>query len=273
MSTVATQTNNALMRLSKRAESQDKSKLVQTFVNVGPLLTLLSRLDHQIIYGRRGTGKTHAITYLAEKRREAGDCVVYVDLRTVGSTGGIFGDTQIPVSERATRLLADTLLVFHDGLTDFFATNAEALNLAECAPILNAFATAASEIGVCGTIEQQRTNKSSDEGGASSKTSIGLGRKDSGLLFEEKDFEKKSEEKQDKLTEKGELRHRVHFGAIVKSLEKLARMLGKKRIWLLLDEWSSIPQELQPFLADLLRRCVFPVSNCTVQIAAHNCPV
>jgi hypothetical protein len=120
MSTAATQTNNALMRLSKRAESQDKSKLVQTFVDVGTLFTLLSRLDHQIIYGRRGTGKTHAITYLAEKRRETGDCVVYLDLRTVGSTGGIFGDTLIPLSERATRLLADTLPAFHGGMMDCY---------------------------------------------------------------------------------------------------------------------------------------------------------
>lgn len=256
------------MRLSKRAESQDKSKLVQTFVDVGPLLALLSRVDHQIIYGRRGTGKTHAITYLAEKRRDAGDCVIYLDLRTVGSTGGIFGDTQIPLSERATRLLADTLLVFHDGLTDFFALHSESLNFAECAPILDGFAAAAAEIGVCGTVEQQHTNKSSDEGGTSSKTSIGIGRKNSGLLFEDKDFEKSSEEKQEKLIEKGDFRHRVHFGTIVKALEKLTRILGKRRVWLLLDEWSSIPQELQPFLADLLRRCVFPVSNCTVQIAA-----
>ena len=134
------------MRLSKRAESQDKSKLVQTFVDVGPLLTILSRLDHQIIYGRRGTGKTHAITYLAESVGKLATVSFIWTLEQLVQLVEIFGDTQIPVSERATRLLADVLLVFHEGLTDFFATNAEALNLAECAPILNAFATAASEI-------------------------------------------------------------------------------------------------------------------------------
>jgi Cdc6-like AAA superfamily ATPase len=68
--------NKALMRLSKRAESQDRLTLVETFVDVGPLSTLLSRNDHQVIYGRRGIGKTHALSYLAEKRNEAGDCVV-----------------------------------------------------------------------------------------------------------------------------------------------------------------------------------------------------
>jgi Cdc6-like AAA superfamily ATPase len=61
-----TKINNALMRLSKRAETQDKKRLVDTFVDNGPLFTLLSREDHQVIYGRRGTGKTHALSYLAE---------------------------------------------------------------------------------------------------------------------------------------------------------------------------------------------------------------
>jgi hypothetical protein len=36
----------------------------------------------------------------------------------------------------------------------------------------------------------------------------------------------------------------------------------------LLDEWSSIPIELQPYLADLLRRAVFPIGDITVKIAA-----
>jgi hypothetical protein len=35
-----------------------------------------------------------------------------------------------------------------------------------------------------------------------------------------------------------------------------------------LDEWSSIPLDLQPLLADLLRRSILPVTNITVKIAA-----
>lgn len=58
--------NNSFMRLPKRAEMSDRAKLVATFVDVGPLFTLLSSRDHQLIYGRRGTGKTHAMSYLAE---------------------------------------------------------------------------------------------------------------------------------------------------------------------------------------------------------------
>ena len=36
----------------------------------------------------------------------------------------------------------------------------------------------------------------------------------------------------------------------------------------MLDEWSTIPLDLQPFLADLLRRCFFSINNITVKIAA-----
>jgi Cdc6-like AAA superfamily ATPase len=50
--------NDALLRLTKRAETNDRSKLLETFVNIGPLFTLLSNSDHQVLYGRRGTGKT-----------------------------------------------------------------------------------------------------------------------------------------------------------------------------------------------------------------------
>jgi hypothetical protein len=38
--------------------------LVDTFIDVGPLLTLLRSDDLQIVGGRRGTGETHALTYL-----------------------------------------------------------------------------------------------------------------------------------------------------------------------------------------------------------------
>jgi hypothetical protein len=44
--------------------------------------------------------------------------------------------------------------------------------------------------------------------------------------------------------------------------------LDQKRIWLLLDEWSAVPADLQPYLADLLRRSVFPIPAISVKIAA-----
>ncbi|MBP2328059.1 hypothetical protein JOF56_008444 [Kibdelosporangium banguiense] len=58
------------------------------------------------------------------------------------------------------------------------------------------------------------------------------------------------------------------FGPLNRALRRIVRALGQTRLWLLLDEWSSIPLELQPLLADLLRRCVLPTMGVTVKIAA-----
>jgi len=108
--------NSIFLRLSKRAETYDKEHLVKTFVNIGPLFTILSNRDHEILYGRRGTGKTHALAYLADSIKKKGEAVINIDLRTIGSNGGIFSDSTIPITERATRLLIDTIAFIHDGI-------------------------------------------------------------------------------------------------------------------------------------------------------------
>ncbi|MCS2922105.1 DUF3486 family protein [Bacteroides fragilis] len=36
----------------------------------------------------------------------------------------------------------------------------------------------------------------------------------------------------------------------------------------MLDEWAEIPIDLQPFLGDLLRRCLFPIYGITIKIGA-----
>lgn len=54
----------------------------------------------------------------------------------------------------------------------------------------------------------------------------------------------------------------------MRALRELASALRSKRVWLLLDEWSSVPQDLQPYLAEFLVRCVLPLQRFTVKIAA-----
>ena len=143
--------NTAFMKLAKRAESKDRAKLVETFVDAEPLLTLLSTTDHQIIYGRRGTGKTHALLYLHETVRGLGDISVYIDMRTVGSTGGIYADVNIPLAERATRLLADTLAGIHDSVMEL-AVESNNVDLAALSPILDQLADGIAEVVVVGNV-------------------------------------------------------------------------------------------------------------------------
>lgn len=79
--------NSAIFKIAKRAEKHEKEHLLKTFVNVGPLLILLTNVDHQILYGRRGTGKTHAINYLKAEIEKKGNLSVYVNMPNLGSNG------------------------------------------------------------------------------------------------------------------------------------------------------------------------------------------
>jgi hypothetical protein len=65
-------------------------------------------------------------------------------------------------------------------------------------------------------------------------------------------------------------RESIHltFGSIAGALADMVSILGGKRVWFLIDEWSEIPVDLQPYLADLFRRVVIPVKEITIKIAA-----
>ena len=149
--------NYAFMRLGRRAEGAEPAMLVDTFVDAGPLFTLLSSADHQILYGRRGTGKTHALQYLAQTAKTAGDVTVYIDVRTIGSNWSIYNAPNLPVVERGTRLLADVLAFVHDELVNAVLSRAEQpdFDYSLAMRLLDDLAEAITTVRVEGEIEQE----------------------------------------------------------------------------------------------------------------------
>src|SRR5918997_5402080 len=101
--------NLALMGIPRRAESTDRSTLAMRFVAAGSFSAMLHSADHQILFGRRGTGKTHALLYLSDLIEHTGDVPVYLDLRTIGSAEGTYTDSDLSLTVRGTHLLVDTL--------------------------------------------------------------------------------------------------------------------------------------------------------------------
>lgn len=102
------------MRIPRRAESTDRCTLAMTFVAAGSFSAMLHSTDHQILYGRRGTGKTHALLYLSDLIERTGDVAMYLDLRTIGSAEGMYADSDLSPTVRGTHLLVDTLEAIHD---------------------------------------------------------------------------------------------------------------------------------------------------------------
>ncbi|MDT0353118.1 hypothetical protein RM445_26755 [Pseudonocardia sp. DSM 45834] len=225
-------------------------------MNAGSFSAMLHSTDHQILYGRRGTGKTHALQHLSDLVERTGDVSIYVDLRTIGSTGGTYAIGDMSASIRGTQLLVDVLETIHDELFAFALEQADDLLQS-----LDALAEAATTVEVVGEVERETTVGDTRQ----SKFGLELSGGPSAKLTSE---DNTSTSAQSRLRRTGIEQLHIVFGPLNRALRAISRALGTRRLWLLLDEWSSIPLDLQPLLADLLRRSVLPVSKITVKIAA-----
>lgn len=267
MAEINAKLNNALLRLSRRAEAADRATLVGTFVDTGTLGALLASRDHQVIFGRRGTGKTHALLFLGEATTQRGDIAVYVDLRTIGSTGGLYADSSVPLAERGTRLLADTLAAVHDNLLNATLAGKD-LDLSQLGPALDALAEAATEVVVTGPVEEEKTVEDSSSGEKSATIAVSVDAATPKASLTLGDKTAIGHVGRSRVAVSGQRRHRVHFGAVGAALSRVCSALGGRRLWVLLDEWSVVPVDLQPYLADLIRRAILSTPGVSVKVAA-----
>ena len=143
--------SKALIAIRSRAERLDGDQIVNSFSSVGPLADLISSHDHQVIYGRRGTGKTHALRYLYASINQEGDIGVFVDMLKLGSDTSIYNDQSLTIPERATRLLIDTLAHIQDGFLDY-ATSGVAIDFERLGKLLDAFNKSTSQVRVSGEV-------------------------------------------------------------------------------------------------------------------------
>jgi hypothetical protein len=238
--------HKALISFNKRAERSSADLLVATFVDSEPLLNLLSTSNNQVIYGRRGTGKTHALKFLSQRVSQQGDIAIYIDLRSVGSNGSIYGDATRSMAERASVLVIDVLTAIYDELYQVALVKIdEVLSPQEITVRLDDLANSISEIKVSGTIESEdrkgvsatsrsETNVKGAIKVTGAEVSGGIGSSES--LFNQADHSTKRTGR--------EVVH-LNFGGVMSSLSGLLGILGAHRIWLLIDEWSEIPVDLQ----------------------------
>ncbi len=220
------------------------------------------------MFGRRGTGKTHFLAVLHNEISSRGVISIPIDMRLIGSTGGIFADQNIALSERATRLLSDTLCQIHESILEYIFEN-ETDNASEIALLLNEFIEQATFLNIEGTTE----NEVSFSNQSTNDNAIKINLTHTGLSTDFTNSNKISSNDSEKNKNSGRKVLRVHFGTITRLLNKIVSKLPNKELWILIDEWSETPIDLQPYLAELLRRILYPISGITVKIAAiaHRC--
>jgi hypothetical protein len=260
--------NTALLKLAKRAETYERRHLIDSFVDIGSLFTLLSNPDNQILFGRRGTGKTHVLAYLSNELARKGSIAVQLDMRTIGSTGGIYSDNRLSISERATRLLVDTLCAIHDRVLSEIVENAEEYDLSKLGPLLDKFVEASTRVVVEGPVHVEESTGTSQCVTDQAKAGVSVKSSSFGLSMEASDEQVSYISEEKRASREGKERLRVHFSSVGRELEKVINALPNSQLWIILDEWSEIPLDLQPYLADLLRRTVLPIKGVSVKIAA-----
>ncbi len=232
--------------VDKRAERSSSEVLSATFVDSAPLYDMLATRNNQVVYGRRGTGKTHALRYLQRDVAERGEISIYSDLRNIGSNGSIYGDPSRTIAERAGVLIRDVLQVLLDEFYQLAVSALDhALDMSQITTRLDDFARAISEVRVAGTIEREET----DSEGA--KRSVDVGVKATAapkfeLSLNAKGTLEATSASALRTKEVGTEVLHINFGRVGAALSGLIQVLGGARVWLLLDEWSEVPIELQP---------------------------
>lgn len=260
--------HKALLSVNKRAERAANEILVSNFVDSEPLFDLLSTPNNQVIYGRRGTGKTHALKFLGDSVNNKGDHAVYLDLRSIGSNTSIYGDGTRSLADRSSTLIVDLLNALYYELYGLAVNVIDgASDPRQVAVRLEDLGTAISSVRITGPVEQEKEAGATRSSDGRTSAKISASRDPSGELSISRST--RSENRSSlRTTRSGVETIYLDFSNIGAALSGLCEVLGSPRIWLLIDEWSEIPIDLQPYLADLLRRTILPINSITVKIAS-----
>ena len=254
----------AVSKISERSEKQTEvDKIQASFVDTG-IIGQLDNRNSQILFGRRGTGKTHALKYLEETlKQQAKSCVVYIDCRTLGSTAQ-FSDESIALPRRCLMLFKDmldpVLSELYTWIISNFTEKDGAYQYLEYISQLEQVSNGLSASPRKDSIEMERQSEFKNDSGATLSVSrspsldLKISRISSGTTKTKETYQITYQEK-------------IHFPDLHVQLSSLLDETTSELI-VLIDEWASIPIDLQPYLAEFLRKGLLPVSRCTLKIAS-----
>ncbi|MFC1864953.1 hypothetical protein ACFLYG_03920 [Chloroflexota bacterium] len=252
----------AVANLLLRAEGKGDQKILETFVDSG-IIAQLDNRNNQITFGRRGTGKTHVLRFLSGQLDAIPtNIVAFIDARTIGSTLQ-FSDPNIKLPKRCISLFRDIINTIYNTLLEAIVSGEyersdEALTiLYELDAHVNSPIPSFTEAVVEGRDKETNSN------GFSAGVSYNLPFQ---ATFDLRGRTNDTIETERKQAYRVDLEDKIIFPAISSSLHRLLSMLDL-HLYILLDEWASIPPDIQPYLAEFIKRCILPVYEITIKIA------
>jgi hypothetical protein len=170
---------------------------------------------------------------------------------------------------RATSLLVDLIEELHNQIRELVEntiTFDEVLD--SLIPSLDGIGLAATQVRVVGNTESSVTINAGAENSSGSDISVSLHGSVPSVSASASKRRTRSRQLTESRKQTGYEILTVQFGVLGRALSSLLQAMAGRQLWLLLDEWSSVPSDLQPYLADLLRRSFFPVAGICVKIGA-----
>lgn len=255
---------NAITAIRLRSEREPSSELLEaTFVDPG-ISARLANTNNQILYGRRGTGKTHVLKVLERSahKPDRGYIALYVDFGKLGS-GGMHERRQEPTHLRALALFKDLLAEVNNQLLDF-ATDPAVIPPGLVFERINQFSDAFTR-HVLATrniaSEVSETSRKADSASSGATVSAAPSAK----------FGSTREATNERTTSEaasGTEQPHIAFQELSNGLTAVLDAAGIRRFTLLIDEWVHIPYEVQPLVAEYIKRCFFGEPRVVVKIGA-----
>ncbi|KAB2933233.1 MAG: AAA family ATPase [Leptonema illini] len=253
----------AISKISDRSErSTDIQALVATFVDVG-MVPQINNTRNQIIYGRRGSGKTHVLQVLANALSAEADTIsVYIDCRTLGSSEQ-FTDPKVEIPLRCLSLFKDLVHSLYNPLLEYIVDrgSAPALDyLDEVVASVNRTEHKVQSMAVkeSETISAEQKQGSQIEAKISSRPSVSGGFSSS---IGETTQSTRSAEASHEVAEK------IFFPDVHQKFKQFTDKLPC-HMYVLIDEWASLPYDIQPYLAEFIKRAFFANPRITIKIAS-----
>lgn len=250
----------AVSSISQRAERQrDMNKLVSSYVEVGILPQLMNN-NNQILFGRRGTGKTHILKYFENQIKNDKNTIIYIDCRVLGSSPQ-FSDTQLSLSHRCSSLFKDILDEIYDGLLNHIAHQPNSKSDLALNALTDLSTSSMSEIQ---GVKKIMISDITDEA-VNSKSSVKIGLKDAS--YSQGSGSSYGTTKQNSAEFNLAEYEKIVFPDLNYHLRKVLAYAETELI-VIIDEWSAIPYDIQPYLAEFIKKSFIPTPYVTLKIGA-----
>jgi len=219
-------------------------------------ISKVNNINNQVVFGRRGTGKTHLMLALRESLIKSFNknrrLPIYIDLRKIKPL----------INENLENQLLYALIAFQHTIVETFLIIYENIKFVYDLPIENNSSLiekfkqqeineiyAEFNLGFKGDqIEKLGPVEFTSKEVASLKASLNLSKDPSANFGAEASVNQEKKTANEKF---------ISLTNITESLNKLLDLLDVK-LMLLIDEWSEIPNTIQPFLAELFKRVFIP---------------